>query len=43
MVEVRLIDANALIDAISICGLSGLFVVEDKDFCSYGERSEYNA
>lgn len=26
-----------------ICGLSGLFVVEDKDFCSYGERREENA
>lgn len=22
----------------TICGLSGLFVVEDNDFCSYGER-----
>ena len=24
----------------TICGLSGLFVVEDRDFCSYGERRE---
>lgn len=24
----------------TICGLSGLFVVEDRDFCSYGERKE---
>jgi hypothetical protein len=23
---------------LTICGLSGLFVVEDRDFCSYGER-----
>ena len=22
----------------NICGLSGMFVVEDNDFCSYGER-----
>lgn len=22
----------------TICGLSGLYVVEDNDFCSYGER-----
>lgn len=22
----------------TICGMSGLFVVEDNDFCSYGER-----
>ena len=26
----------------TICGLSGLFVVEDRDFCSYGERREYD-
>ena len=38
MAEVRPIDANAQIDARSLCGLSGLFVVEDKDFCLYGER-----
>ena len=24
----------------TICGLSGLFVVEDRDFCSYGERKD---
>ena len=24
----------------TICGVSGLFVVEDNDFCSYGERRE---
>ena len=24
----------------TICGLSGLFVVEDRDFCPYGERKE---
>ena len=24
----------------TICGLSGLYVVEDNDFCSYGERRE---
>ena len=24
----------------TICGVSGLFVVEDRDFCSYGERRE---
>ena len=28
---------------LTICGLSGLFVVEDNDFCSYGERREENA
>ena len=26
----------------TICGLSGLVVVEDKDFCSYGERRTDN-
>lgn len=25
---------------IDICGLSGMCVVEDNDFCSYGERKE---
>lgn len=25
----------------TICGMSGLFVVEDRDFCSYGERKGY--
>ena len=24
----------------TICGLSGMFVVEDRDFCSYGERKD---
>lgn len=24
----------------SICGLSGLYVVEDNDFCSYGEKED---
>ena len=27
---------------VTICGMSGLFVVEDKDFCSYGERRADN-
>lgn len=26
--------------AIYICGLSGMIIVEDNDFCSYGERKE---
>ena len=25
---------------VDICGLSGLFVVEDADYCSYGERKD---
>lgn len=25
---------------VYICGLSGLYIVEDNDFCSYAERKE---
>lgn len=25
---------------VEVCGLSGFIVVEDNDFCSYGERRE---
>lgn len=26
----------------TICGFSGLFVADDRGFCSYGERRTYN-
>ena len=27
---------------VNICGCSGLYIVEDNDFCSYGERKTNN-
>lgn len=28
------------VNGCDICGMSGLYIVENNDFCSYGERKE---
>ena len=30
-------------DDFYICGMSGMYIVKDTDYCSYGERKENNA
>lgn len=34
---------NESSDEFYICGMSGMYIVKDTDYCSYGERKENNA